>query len=93
MHGRLFAANGRPSFRIWIVGTRRILGVSHRVADESHRPLLPANVWAAFGDGQAFGTFVYGDFEVCPFTRDRPGWMRLVCIASARNLVVREAGP
>jgi hypothetical protein len=31
-----------------------------------------------------------GDFEVCPFTRRRPGVMQLVCIAGVSHLTVRE---
>lgn len=30
---------------------------------------------------------VFGDYEVCPLERERPGWMRAVCIESASRLV------
>ena len=41
---------------------------------------------------RAFDRQVFGDFEVCPFTRRRPGIMQMVCIAGASNLTVRD-GP
>lgn len=89
VHGRLFAANGTPSLRIWIVGTRRILGVTDWRPGSGEDPILPANVRAALGD-RPFDVQVYGDFEVCPFTRERPGWMQFVCVVSGRRLVVRR---
>ncbi|TMJ18816.1 MAG: hypothetical protein E6G92_03015 [Alphaproteobacteria bacterium] len=93
VHGRFFFANGTPSKRIWVVGTRRILGVSERPAAGGEGVEgLPANLQAALPD-QPFRTEVYGDFEVCPFTRERPGWMQIVCIARAARLhVVRREG-
>jgi hypothetical protein len=33
---------------------------------------------------------IFGDFVVCPFTRSKPGEMQLVCIESAKNVVVRK---
>ncbi len=89
VHGRLSVWNGTPSLRIWIVSTRRILGVSEWRMAEMERELLPANVWEAFGDDPPERE-VFGDYEVCPFTRQRPGWMQMVCVASARRLVVRS---
>ena len=35
----------------------------------------------------SFDTRVYGDFEVCPFTKEKAGEMQLVCIETADNLV------
>jgi len=90
VHGRLSVSNGTPSLRIWIVGTRRILGVSEWRMAEWERELLPANVWAAFGD-HPLDREIFGNFEVCPFTRDRPGWMQMICVARATRLhVVRR---
>ena len=33
---------------------------------------------------------ILGDFLVCPFTRPRPGKMQLMCIESAKNVVVKK---
>jgi hypothetical protein len=32
----------------------------------------------------------YGDFEVCPFTRERSGEMRMVCIEKAENVFLKK---
>jgi hypothetical protein len=90
IHGRMFFANGTPSKRIWIVGTRRVLGVSERPSNGGEgMDGLPSNLRRAFAH-LPFVTEVYGDFEVCPFTRDRPGWMQIVCVARATRLHVRR---
>jgi hypothetical protein len=74
VHGRLSAFNGNPTFRIWRIGTKRYLGVSQEVLPE---PLT----------GKVnFDGYAVGDFLVCPFTVEKPGWMQMVCIESASNL-------
>ena len=47
---------------------------------------------AGGGTPDLFDNLVYGDFELCPFTRFRPGHMQFVCVARAWNLrlVVRQ---
>ncbi len=54
-HGRLSVYNGSPSFRIWQIGTRHILGVfngpSHypaRTNDDIENPELPAELYRAY---------------------------------------------
>lgn len=84
VRGRLRFGNGNPALRMWQVGAERMLGVW-----DDEEPIVPANVAAALEPG--LGRTVYGDFLVCPFTLERAGWMRMVCIESARNLVVRDA--
>jgi hypothetical protein len=89
VHGRLSVGNGTPMTRIWIVGTRRLLGVTERWdRDGSEIDTLPANVLALL-TRDPVGRDVYGNFEVCPFTRDRPGSMQMICVASASRLHVR----
>jgi hypothetical protein len=56
---------------------------------DDEEPIVPANVAAELEPG--LGRTVYGDFLVCPFTVERAGRMRMVCIESARNLVVPDA--
>jgi hypothetical protein len=79
IHGRLHVWNGSPSLRIWHVGTKRMLGV----LDDFPLPesldsydLLNGELW--------------GDFEVCPFAKDRPGAMRMVCVESASRLSYKK---
>jgi len=33
---------------------------------------------------------IFADFVICPFTPDEPGVMRLVCVDSASNVVVKK---
>jgi hypothetical protein len=73
VHGRLRAGNGTPTLRIWRVGTKRILGV--------HDDIIPENL-AVGWDVEA-----YGDYLVCPFTKQRPGEMQMVCVESAQHVV------
>jgi hypothetical protein len=66
---------------MWPVGTQRHLGVL-----PSEEEIMPDNVRRYLG----FDRDIYGDFLVCPFTTERPGWMRFVCIQRAENLVIEE---
>ena len=75
VRGRLSFSNGTPSARIWPVGTHRLLGV--------HRDILPDDVQALMQD---FDDEVWATFTVCPYTREKAGAMRFVCIAEARNM-------
>ena len=81
LHGRLSLWNGSPSLRIWRIGTGRILGVRTETT--------PENVSALFGD-DPFATNIYGDFDVCPFTKEKAGEMQMVCIESASHLSAKE---
>jgi len=90
LHGRAFCSNGTPSLRVWHVGTKRILGVTaHPEADDAEDPIAPANLLNALG---GFDHFVFGDFEVCPFTPKRQGHMQMVCVERAENLVLKPYG-
>jgi hypothetical protein len=88
LHGRLDAWNGNPTFRIWRVGGKRILGLDS-AGDPGSDPRPPAVINAMSGGADAFSTSVWGDYRVCPFTRVRPGRMQFVCIAKADHLVAR----
>jgi hypothetical protein len=78
VYGQLSAWNGTPTYRIWRIGTRRILGVSNDILPES----VAANMdWAVEASG---------DFLVCPFTRERAGRMQQVCVESASNVRYRR---
>lgn len=83
VHGRLFVANGTPAFRIWRVGTKRILGVAG-----GEKPVLPAS----FLEFVSPTSNLYGDFLVCPLSEARPGEMQSVCIESGQRLVVERLG-
>ena len=83
--GRLTAWNGNPTFRIWRIGTKRMLGVTDHLfpADEV---VLPESL-----DGKvSFDVEAYGDFLVCPLTTDTPGKMQMVCVESASDLIFKD---
>ncbi len=81
VHGRLSLYNGTPSARIWIIGTKRILGVP-----DDYLPNLPDSITHLI----SWEAAIYGDFVVCPLTQQNPGHMQLVCIESASNLVAKK---
>ena len=81
VHGRLSVTSGTPSVRIWPVGTTQLLGVS---GPEEH-PFIPDNLMSKLN----LSDDIFGDFVVCPLTRERPGEMQLVCVQSASELVIR----
>jgi hypothetical protein len=85
VEGRLSAANGAPTWRIWPRGTRRLLGVVSRSGSAERADLLPAEVLRLNPD---FDHSVRGQFRVCPLGSDRPGAMRFVTLVEARGLVV-----
>jgi hypothetical protein len=86
VHGRLSIYSGNPGLRLWRIGTKRILGVSEQ------RFALPGyrNIPSDLVKQLDLENRIIGDFLVCPFTRSRPGEMQLMCIESARNIVVKE---
>lgn len=84
VHGRLNAWNGNPTERIWIIGTKRMLGVS---TPDTGDDLMPPGLHDQLG---SFWTRIYADFTVCPFDKDRPRHLRNVCIESAKNVLVER---
>jgi hypothetical protein len=86
VHARATYGNGTPAMRLWPVGTKRMLGVTAGpVADDADDPIFPAEI--SFGKDVES---IYGDFEICPFTQEHPGAMRMVCIQSASHMVVKR---
>ncbi len=86
LRGRLSVYSGSPALRIWRVGTRRMLGVSEQRFSLAGYRNVPADIQNQINQDVA----IFGDFLVCPFTRPRPREMQLVCIESAKNLVVQK---
>jgi len=95
--GRLGFASGRPPFRIWKVGTKRILGVyggpsryPPRTDRDDAFPGFPASVAKVYRPPD---NILYADFEICPLEPERKGEMQAVCIESAKNIFVEWFGP
>lgn len=91
-HGRLSFYNGTPSFRLWKIGTRRILGIysgpdaEKRDELDNEHPEFPANVERVFNP---LSNQIFADFEICPLEPEVAGTMQAACIESAKNLVVK----
>ena len=83
IHGVLAQANGSPGLRIWHTGTKRILGVLGD-ANQDEDAAVPPILRDHLGPNVRF----YADWRLCPLSRERPGWMRFVCIANVHNIVV-----
>lgn len=92
-HGRITIGNGTPAYRLWKIGTKRLLGI-YSGPSTYHDPLsldnedpdFPANVEKIWTP--RLGVPLYGDFEVCPLAPERAGFMRPVCVESAKNLFI-----
>lgn len=84
VQGRAFASSGTPSLRIAIKDTQRILGV-----------LPPENEIApkCLRKEVTFKQDVVGRFAVCPFSQDKVGAMRMVCVEEVRDAAVRSIVP
>ena len=85
VRGRMSLYNGAPSVRIWPVGSTRLLGVSQQRFDDPRICNLPDAIARQLSPDDD----VFADFEVCPFTPERPGVMRLVCVDSASRATRR----
>lgn len=85
--------NGTPAYRLWKMGTNRLLGIYsgpsvNRWGLDNEAPEFPANVQRALDDGM--WNRIYADFEVCPLEEEKPGHMQAACIESAKNLVIKK---
>lgn len=87
--GRLSLGADTVRLRLWPVGTKQMLGITAGPSlDDAVDPIVPSNLSFKHGDED-----IYGDFEVCPFTPEQKGAMRLVCIESASKLVMKRSSP
>lgn len=77
--------NGTPSVRIWIIGTRRVLGVDQQDTTFDELPANIRQVWRSKGD-DLWSRWLYGDFRICPLTPYHKGWMQMVRVESGKNL-------
>lgn len=86
VRGRLALGNGDPAWRIWPMGTHRMLGVvDGQLSPESlESGGLPPTVARATARSTLPNHAVWGTFTVCPLSPDRPGHMRSVCIADLK---------
>lgn len=93
VRGRMFLANGAPSVRIWVVGTKRILGVTQQDVEFEKLPQNIRQAWRNKDGVRDGGEDLYGDFSICPLTKSKAGRMQFVWVRSGKNLVVRPERP
>jgi hypothetical protein len=91
--GRIQLGNGTPSYRLWKVGTTRLLGIYSgpsvdRDSLDNEDPEFPANVQRVWQD--RIGRTLWADFEVCPLERERTGFMQASCVESAQNIFIQD---
>jgi hypothetical protein len=79
VHGRISNWNGNPTRRIWVLGTKRIVGLR----DGAPTPKVLEDSLTSF-DVEG-----YGDFEFCPFTTQKQGAMQVGCVAKVANYQVK----
>lgn len=93
-HGRMSFYNGTHNIRLWPIGTHRLLGVEYVPGSvENPTDEHPDGIYwmpVELSDTSTFGVEIYGDFDVCPLSKKRPGAMQFVCVESARNLTVKD---
>jgi hypothetical protein len=93
--GRLGVYNGNPSFRVWRIGTTRIVGIhsgpdaQRRDPEDGEHPQLPPNI-VKLVDQLVDGHRIFADFEICPFAPQRRGEMQFGCIESAKNVILQK---
>lgn len=81
--------NGTFSFRIWVVGTHRMLRVVDADGDNFNDiGKLPGALEQGLSpyQGDLFRPRVFADFRVCDFTRSRAGVMQSVTLADATRI-------
>jgi hypothetical protein len=78
VHSRMSIYNGAFNYRIWRIGTHRMLGV---------RDVVVPDTIAAKLD---WDNVAYGDSYVCPLTRNRPEHMQMICVESVSNVTYKK---
>ncbi|RAU22588.1 hypothetical protein CU669_07840 [Paramagnetospirillum kuznetsovii] len=90
VHARLTTCTGIPNARLWVIGTKRVLGVADADAKHGGEKILPHWLDETMFSAMPCSKAAYGDFTVCPLSPDRPGVMRTVCVADVANIVLRD---
>lgn len=85
IHARL-RLNANMRLYLWPIGTNRLLAVSYMSDVPVADPALPYDLVDVIN----YDKEVFGDFRVCPFTKEESGKMQIICIESADNLVLKN---
>ena len=99
--GRLYPTTGSGAWKMWRVGTKRIVtifngpsGFPPRNQEEVWNPEFPANLERAYRAEvprlerlkQFMPDWAYAVFEICPLEPEIPGASQAVCIEGAKNI-------
>lgn len=87
VHGRLSIYNGSYIERLWPVGTNRLIALVD--ADDTDAD-LPLSLTRLFELGPPTTVAIYGDYEICPTTMQRPGVMQHARLVRASHLVPKS---
>lgn len=87
IHGRLSCYNGGSTYRIWIVGSKRML----YVAGDPTPALDRVNKYFKVTDSW-FKHDIFADFTVEPLSPDQKGHMRPVRILAINRVVIAKDG-
>lgn len=86
VHARANLGADSVPIYLWPVATKRRLGVTGGpTLNDSVEPIYPKNL-----QFNSSGDSIFGDFVVCPFTREKKDHLRLVCIEFATHLVTKH---
>ena len=91
VRGRMVYANGSYNVRIFPRDggtTLAVANVPGSFTDEHPDGIfrMPTELF----ETSAPGVDIFGDFDVCPLSRERPGAMQFVCVESAKQLIVKD---
>jgi hypothetical protein len=86
IRGRMSLFNGSFPIQIWPVGTHRMLAIGGGEFHLDGYENLPESLERQLNWKNA----MFADFTVCPFTADKPGHMRQVCVESAENISLQK---
>jgi hypothetical protein len=85
---------GAPAFRLWKIGTHRMLAIWSGPsvdfaggAGGNEHPEFPANIQRVFRPSE---NGIFADFEVCPLEPEKANVMQAACIESAKNIFVED---
>jgi hypothetical protein len=99
VHGRMALYNGTFSFRIWVIGTHRMLRVVDKDGDNfndlDQLPPALSRALAGYRDDvlRLSSDLVFADYRICAFTRSRHGVMQSVTLEDARHVRIDKAPP
>lgn len=79
VRGRMLGYCGNPTYRIWPIGTRRLLGIRGVCVDE-----LGLGEWTPYLDYE-----LWADFTLSALTPQRPGVMQFVCIRAIAHPLLK----